>query len=85
MTGVQTCALPICPLFLKDRANADINRSCGDDVATNSVGCIVQNSIYHSAHADAEEDESNLIHIKHCLLCMFPLLSLRSRCLLLAV
>ena len=42
-------------------------------MATNSVGCvcgpnhtrcIVQNSIYHSAHADAEEDESNLIHIK---------------------
>ena len=35
-------------------------------MATNTVGCIVQNSIYHSAHADedAEEDESSLIHIK---------------------
>ena len=57
-----------------DRVEADMKRSGEDDMAINSIGCVVQDSIQHKT--DAGEDQSNMlpaiIHIKESPLVHVP-------------
>ena len=57
-----------------DRVDADMKRSGEDDMAINSIGCVVQDSIQHKT--DAGEDQSNMlpaiIHIKESPLVHVP-------------